>query len=306
MLNSPTSTAKEFKQLSLRIEETQRDYLASADEDGRAVLLRSWEELEIQQRSLADKIRSTASPSIARDVIGHTAMPEQSKLFKRVLEVEAELSVVQGRIDSTEDQDDRTALAQRQSELKMYLEQVSREFNIQVQLDHGVDQVLQLCHTLDSDPGLSALGGRFSADMSLEQALSQVLRPKVEALVEQWQYASSERENLSEALDEERAATTALEVQLTELKQQQAGNADLSAEGSTDPAIHEAEQERAALRESQRSLHVEMGKLRRELEQERKLNVRYTEVLNKSTERMSTMAAEQKARDEAALEGLFK
>ena len=135
-----------------------------------------------------------------------------------------------------------------------------------------------------------------------------------------------QRENLSEALDEERAATTALEVQLTELKQQQAGNADLSAEGSTDPAIHEAEQvgaltrqlyascttdiegwqERAALRESQRSLHVEMGKLRRELEQERKLNVRYTEVLNKSTERMSTMAAEQKARDEAALEGLFK
>ena len=59
------------------------------------MLLRSWEELEIQQRSLADKIRSTASPSIARDVIGHTAMPEQSKLFKRVLEVEAELSVVQ-------------------------------------------------------------------------------------------------------------------------------------------------------------------------------------------------------------------
>ena len=69
--------------------------MASADEDRRAELLRSWEDLEMQQRSLADKIRSTASPSIARDVIGHTAMPEQSKLFKRVLEVEAELSVVQ-------------------------------------------------------------------------------------------------------------------------------------------------------------------------------------------------------------------
>jgi len=306
MLSSPTSTTKEFKQLSLRIEETQQEYLASADEDRRAELLRTWEEAETQQRALVDKIRSTASPGMARDMIGHTAMPEQHKLFRRVLEVEAELSVVQGRITSTEDPDDRTALEQRKSELQMYLEQVSREFHIQVQLDHGIDQVLRLCHTLDSDPGLSALGGRFSADMNLEQALTVVLAPKVEALVDQWRHASAERESLSEALDEERAATTTLEVQLLELKHGPAGEESSVAEGGAEPAAKEVEEERLALRESQRALHVDMGKLQRELEQERKLNARYKEVLNQSTERMEKMAAEQKARDQVALEGLFK
>eukprot|EP00656_Telonema_subtile_P020636 TRINITY_DN21720_c0_g1_i1.p1 TRINITY_DN21720_c0_g1~~TRINITY_DN21720_c0_g1_i1.p1 ORF type:complete len:231 (+),score=70.81 TRINITY_DN21720_c0_g1_i1:139-831(+) len=220
------------------------------------------------------------------------ACSEGERMLKRVEEVQRELAMAQARAVEAEDADDRAALSQRVQELGEYLGQCTREHSIRTQLDQGSVLVQRLCAQIDQSEELCTVGAELVAGMPLNQAMSAVLEPKVRALVSAHSETAAHRGLLSEALDEERAAVSALEAQLSEGRGQ--GLEEGEEEQHTRAVLRASEQERVALREGQRALHVEVSRLQREVEQERRLNARYESVLQNSTQRMSQLTAVQK------------
>eukprot|EP00658_Telonema_sp_P-2_P033732 TRINITY_DN24702_c0_g1_i1.p1 TRINITY_DN24702_c0_g1~~TRINITY_DN24702_c0_g1_i1.p1 ORF type:complete len:104 (-),score=24.35 TRINITY_DN24702_c0_g1_i1:45-356(-) len=91
-----------------------------------------------------------------------------------------------------------------------------------------------------------------------------------------------------DALAQERAAVSALETQLAQVRgklhktEEGVGGVDSSQDedgARIRSELQAVNQERGELREGQRLLHVEMSKSQRDLDQEKKLNARYLHVM---------------------------